>query len=370
MARARRKGLTHMPTTTDPAAGDWPVNDAVGRLREWGTDIVHPLPRPPTDECTIGSADACTLQLRDRTGRVSRLHGRLIRTQNKWLLRDEGSKNGVWVDGSRRPEVLLEPGFEIGIGGITLLPESERSIALRGFLARLVGWGSERTESVDYALRSVRMAATQRTALVLCGDGDLVSIARSLHRQSRGNDRPFIVCDPRRPSSKATVRSAENCATGMEALAAAAGGGSVCVRVRRTPPDFYQLLEALCEPKSRVQLIVCAKTLAECQRCRVMPIVFPPFSDRTTEIDRIIDEYAQDAIAELGAPRSMFLQVDHAWVRKHAATSLPEIEKATLRLVALRASRNVSDAAERLGMARVSLSRWIGRRDMPMDILQ
>ena len=44
---------------------------------------------------------------------------------------------------------------------------------------------------------------------------------------------------------------------------------------------------------------------------------------------------------------------------------LAEIEKATLRLVAIRSSRNVSAAAARLGMAPVSLSRWIGRRTLP-----
>jgi hypothetical protein len=40
-------------------------------------------------------------------------------------------------------------------------------------------------------------------------------------------------------------------------------------------------------------------------------------------------------------------------------------EKATLRLVAIRASRNMSGAAERLGMAPVSLSRWLDRRKLP-----
>jgi hypothetical protein len=57
-------------------------------------------------------------------------------------------------------------------------------------------------------------------------------------------------------------------------------------------------------------------------------------------------------------------------VRKNAASSLPEIEKATLRLVALRHSRNLSQAAARLGMAPVSLSRWIGRREMPMPVVE
>jgi hypothetical protein len=48
---------------------------------------------------------------------------------------------------------------------------------------------------------------------------------------------------------------------------------------------------------------------------------------------------------------------------------LPDIEKATLRLVAIRESRNLSSAAARLGMAPVSLSRWIGRRKLPMHVL-
>jgi hypothetical protein len=45
-----------------------------------------------------------------------------------------------------------------------------------------------------------------------------------------------------------------------------------------------------------------------------------------------------------------------------------EIEKATRRVVALRVSRNLSQAAARLGMAPVSLWRWILRRKLPTFI--
>ena len=41
---------------------------------------------------------------------------------------------------------------------------------------------------------------------------------------------------------------------------------------------------------------------------------------------------------------------------------------AALRLVALRASRNMSRAAAWLGMTPVSLSRWVGRRRLPPKI--
>jgi hypothetical protein len=358
--------LTQVFTHTD-ATGGWAIDDEVVLLRRWGTTTMYRLPRPPIRELTVGAAETCGLQLDDRSGRVSRLHARLVRRQTRWLLRDEGSKNGVWIDGARRSELLLTPGLEIRLGGVTLIAESPLLSALRSFLARLLGWTNERSGFVDQALRAVRMAATRRTALVLCGDGDLVPIAWAIHRHVRKATRPFVVCDPRRQAGVETVRSAENHVAGMAALAVAAGG-SLCVRSRRLPADFAQVVERLRDPTSQVQLIICAEGPRECERCRVAPIVLPSLAGRADEIDRIIHEYAHDAMVELEAPRSVFQAADHDWVREHAASSLPEIEKATLRLVALRASRNITQAAERLGMAPVSLSRWIGRREMPMEI--
>ena len=359
--------MTGSSTKTDAAANEWAIDDDVMRLREWGTDTIRVLPAPPTREWTVGAAESCALRLDDPSGRVSRLHARLVRDDTRWLLRDLGSKNGVRLDGARRTEIVLEPGVEIGIGGLTLIAESGRSVALRGFLARVLGWRSDRIEAVDHALRSIRMAAARRVPLVLAGDGDLVPTARSIHRHALGGDRPFIVCDPRRRRSKATVRSAENYETGMQALEAAYGG-TLCVRNRRLPRDFEQVVAALRDPDARVQLVMCAGHSDDCRSYLASPITVPSLAGREAELDRIIDEYAEDAVAELGAPRVGFLSVDHAWVREHAASSLPEIEKATLRLVALRHSRNLSHAAARLGMAPVSLSRWIGRREMPMPV--
>jgi hypothetical protein len=360
--------MAGISTKTDPAANEWVVDDSVMRLREWGTDLICELPPPPTNEWTIGAAETCTVQLADPSGRVSRLHARLVRDQARWLLRDVGSKNGVRLDGARCAEIVLAPGSEIGIGGVTLIVESRRSALLRGFLARLLGWHPDRNEVVDHALRSVRLAATHRVPLVLCGDGDLVPIARSIHRHAIGADRPFIVCDPRRREGKATVRSAENYDTAGRAIEAATGG-SLCVRSHRLPGDFRSVLASLYDPDSKAQLVVCAHTIEECEPFLSVPIKVPPLADRADELDRIITEYAAEAIAELGTLRTHFLPADLEWVRTHAASSLSDIEKATLRLVAIRESRNLSNAAARLGMAPVSLSRWIGRRKLPMRVV-
>lgn len=109
---------------------------------------------------------------------------------------------------------------------------------------------------------------------------------------------------------------------------------------------------------------ICAAALADPRPPLVLPapLVVPPLALRSAELDRIIAEYAGDAIDDLAAPASSFTAGDHAWVRDHAAASLADIEKATLRLVAVRTSRNLSGAAARLGMAVVSLSRWLDRR--------
>jgi hypothetical protein len=358
-------------TKTDNAAGAWSIDDRVMRLREWGTETIHVLPQPLAiglANVAIGSAEPCPIRLADPMERVSRLHASLVQHgATRWLLHDHG-KNGIRLNGARCRQIELEAGDEIGIGGITLIAESRRSVALRGFLGRLLGWRNECIPVVDQALRWIRMAQTRRTTLVLRGDGDLVPVARAIHRRAFGVDRPFIVCDPRRRQSRATVRSAENYETGLPAFAAATGG-SLCVRSLRLPRDFGGVVTALRDPNAQVQLVVCAQATEDCEPFLAVPITVPPLTSRADELDRVITEYAEDAIAELGTPRTGFLSADREWVRTHSALSLPDIEKATLRLVAIRESRNLSSAAARLGMAPVSLSRWIGRRKLPMHVV-
>lgn len=235
---------------------------------------------------------------------------------------------------------------------------------LRGFLARLLGWTSDRAVAVDHALRSVDLAATHRAHLVLCGAGDLVPIAYALHRWTLGADRPFILCDPLRRNRPASVRSPANHKSGVAAFVAAAGG-SLCVRRSRLPHDFSSMVSRLWSTAD-VQYIVCSDEIDDAHALLVVPapIQLPSLRDRASELPRIVDEYVLDAIAALYARDTSFTDGDRAWVLEHGASSLSEIEKATLRIVALRTSANMSHAAERLGMAPVSLSRWVDRRKL------
>ena len=57
-------------TKTDSAGPNgWNISDEVTRLREWGTDIVYPLPSR-RETSIIGSAGDCWLRLWDPTGRI------------------------------------------------------------------------------------------------------------------------------------------------------------------------------------------------------------------------------------------------------------------------------------------------------------
>jgi hypothetical protein len=352
------------PTKTDQnGVNEWKLDDTVVQLREWGSEQTYQLPTAASGEWLIGTARACEVRVVDRKRFASRQHARLSHDRGTWTLTDAGSKNGLWLDDARRPSFVLAPGVEVGIGSLRLIAESRRMIAVRSFLSRILGWGEERRQQVDRALRSLREMATRRSPLVLLGEGDLISVARSLHRRVLGLERPFVVSDPRRISAPGTARSPENQADVRAALQAAAGG-TLCVWANRLPEDFDEVRAQLERPGHHVRVMMCAYTSGELQD-RVplgAAITLTPLSQRGDELDRVIDDYAADAIAELGARSSSFTAEDRAWTRRRRAKTLEEIETTVTRLVAIREWGGVTRAAPHLGITHVALLRWFDRR--------
>ena len=343
-----------MSTEIDTSPISWRINDALSGLRRWGTDEVYRL-QPTSSEYVMGTDDGCSMRVVDPTGLASRIHCRVSREIGRWVVEDLGSTNGVFVDGMRRERALLEPGMEVRIGGVTWVAESQRLAALRSYLCRLIGWHPEALEPVDLALRAVRMAAARRAVLVLCGD-DLAPIAMELHRHVVGPDWPFILCDPRRRPS---AGSPPNLITGRDALEAAQGG-SLCLWTARLPRDFSLLEDAFRQPNARAQLIVCARTSAEARPFVAAPITIPPLAARNSEIDRIVDGYVAEARALLGAD-VLFTDATRKWVRANSAT-VPDIQTATLRLLAVQHFGTLTAAAQWLGMSASALHVWIHRR--------
>jgi hypothetical protein len=123
------------------------------------------------------------------------------------------------------------------------------------------------------------------------------------------------------------------------------------------------LLERLRCADPPAQLIVCLPR--DDRRTALvgpMPIRMPSLKRRAAELARIVGEYACDAAAELHVTPECFTRQDLQWVIARSAGSVAEIEKATMRLLTLKVSTTPQAAADRLGMSRVSLMRWMGYR--------
>jgi hypothetical protein len=285
-----------------------------------------------------------------------------LRSGGRWKLSDLDSKNGIMLDGARRSSFYLTPGAEVGFGpgGIVLIVESPRLVQLREFLARLIGWSDARQADVDNALRSVRVAATRRESLLLCGTGGLVLIARLLHSHTLGEKRPFVVCDPERKRAEPDVRAAVNYDDGLAALQDAVGG-TICMWKERPLPDFDLTVEKVRRPNSRVQLVVCSQQAPDPRQPPMGPtIVLPPLSERASELPRIVEEFGRDAAVSLGGELT---SASVEWVVRHESSSLSRIATATRRLVALNSvGGHRHRAASLLGMAKSSLGEWLATR--------
>jgi hypothetical protein len=358
-----QQGDEPIAVTTSASTTDNPSVDDVIRLREWGTDTVYKLSDRSCGPRFIGTSRGCTVRLVDPTAAPT--HAQITFDGGQWWIRRCKPTYGLHQDGVPRERFTLTPGVEVGVGATTLIAESSRTVLLRGFCQRLLGWGDDRRDAVDHALRAMRLGMARRTALIIAGEGDLAPIAHLFHRHMLGECAPFVVCSTRRMNGRASVRAPANLVWGVEAFTAAAGG-SLCLLSAYLPRDVDQVIARTCHPSSSVQLVLGMPS----QHRRLgltgsMPIQVPPLQIRRLELPRIIGEYAQEAIEMLGESSSAFTDDDRRWVIAHASQTHQQIEKATRRLVARRTSASLEQAAARLEMAGVSLSRWFARRPSP-----
>lgn len=89
----------------------------------------------PPGGSTVGRSDQCTIWVNDES--ISRLHAILKYSGGKLKVRDEGSSNGVFVNGERVVEAGLSDGDELKLGSVTFRvrleqrPASSRSSVRR-----------------------------------------------------------------------------------------------------------------------------------------------------------------------------------------------------------------------------------------------
>lgn len=359
-----------LETSTDPRRFSWAIKDQVVRLRQWATAEfleLDPHVARRSRGYKVGSVKECDLRLKDRT--VSKEHAQVSFEEEGWRLLDLGSKNGIRVDGVRVETIQLAPGMEVGLGKTTLLVESMRSIGLRCFLARLLGWAEKRQEAVDQALRALRQGQILREPIALRGDGNLVPVAYDLHRFLFGPEAPFVVCDPYRQTGEASARGLTNIEDGEAALEAAQGG-TLCIRNDKPPKAFETVLQKAhhAEGPEAVQVLLCDDGSRRARVEKMKGIEIPPLSARPkAERRHVVTEYAAEAVQDLRANRQLSGE-DQVWVLEHCGTSLAEIGKGTRRLLALRLEGTLTGAARRVGMAMPALRRWFADRAFPKGL--
>jgi hypothetical protein len=79
-------------------------------------DITYPL---NGNDIALGRGLENTIVFEDR--RVSRSHARLTRSGGHWIVRDEGSTNGTFVNGRMVTQHALKEGDRLSLGGLELL---------------------------------------------------------------------------------------------------------------------------------------------------------------------------------------------------------------------------------------------------------
>lgn len=325
------------------------LDDPPTRLRLWGTESVFAL--PDVGEVLIGTAPDCSLRLDG--AKVMPRHAAVARDGAGWCVRALGGP-GVRVDGTWCSSAPLAPACELRVGRQTLVAESARSIELRDFLGRLLGWAAH-GERLDLALRALRAVAVRGAPLRLCGGEDLIPIARALHRRVLGDHRPFVLCAPPRRLARGQAFG-----TAMHAIAAAIRG-TLCVWARHLPADFAVVDAAVRHPDVAVRLVVCAERPSESSAFASMPVIVPAIAERGAQLGRIIDGYVHDAMIALGA-RGELGPADRAWIARRAASSHGEIEEAARRLIAVRHAGDFARAAALLALPPAALTEWFARR--------
>jgi hypothetical protein len=118
---------------------------------------------------------------------------------------------------------------------------------------------------------------------------------------------------------------------------------------------MFELLRASGSP---TQVFVLGKYVRKTEVFTSRPFVIPPLSARIGELDRLVAEYEAEASRRLGGGPLELTAAQRARIRDRCKT-LSDLQKATLRLSALRRAGTLRGAAALLGMSTGSLAEWL-----------
>src|SRR6476469_5819648 len=246
-------------TNVTSVLDEWP---AITRKRPGGTFLVIKGPdrgeqvHLSNQPVTFGSAPACDLVLSDKT--VSRRHAMALLEGNDVLVRDLGSTNGSFIQGSRFKEITVGFGAEIKLGRtvIKFLPEEE---AVEPAEAEADTFGQLVGRDVKMRRLFALLADISPNDATVLIEGETGTgkelIAEEIHNHSRREKGPFVVFDcgavPRELIESALFGHVKGSFTGAHAdrkgAFAEANGGTIFLdEIGELPIDMQPaLLRAL-----------------------------------------------------------------------------------------------------------------------------
>lgn len=144
----------------------------------------------------VGSTPDCDIVVNDPY--VSRRHCALTLTDKGVVVRDLGSRNGIWVQSVRVYEALIPAGGSVQMGGLSLTIDVAGE-PTRVMLSASTAFGAAVGKSVAMRVlfaRLERVAKTDEPVLLLGESGTGKELlARAIHESSPRSPGPFVVFD-------------------------------------------------------------------------------------------------------------------------------------------------------------------------------
>ncbi|HUH00688.1 MAG TPA: sigma 54-interacting transcriptional regulator [Kofleriaceae bacterium] len=298
----------------------------------------------------FGSSPSCEMVLSDKT--VSRRHLMAGLEGEQVVLKDQGSTNGTFIQGSRFKEITIGYGAEVKLGRtvIKYLPEEEivePEPSEEHALGQLVG-GDTKMRQLFKLLKDV--ACTQATVLIEgeTGTGKEL-IAEEVHNHSDRRDGPFVVFDcgsvPRELIESALFGHLKGSFTGAitdrKGAFAEAHGGTIFLdeigemsldlqpsllrvldkrAVRKVGSNTYEKIDVrvVAATNRDLRAEVGKKTFREdlYYRLAVIRVSVPPLRERGSDIPMLVQHFV-DSFSPPGRPLQVTAE-DAARLQRHA----------------------------------------------------
>src|SRR5579871_1173528 len=289
---------------------------------------------------TFGSAPACDLVLSDKT--VSRRHAMALLENGEVLVRDLGSTNGSFIQGSRFKEITVGFGAEIKLGRtvIKFLPEEE-AVEPAELESDHFGGLYGRDPKMRRLFTLLEDIAPNDTTVLIEGETGTGKelIAEEVHHHSRRANGPFVVFDcgavPHELIESALFGHVKGSFTGAVqdrrgAFAEANGGTIFLDEIGELATDLQPALLRALDKRSvrrvgsntydRVDVRVVAATNRDLReevakktfredlyyRLAVIRVHLPPLRERGRDIDLLVDHF----VKQFGGTRGLKVSTD------------------------------------------------------------